>query len=69
MKNLLTKICQLVNNEKDDQMEKLVNKSNGLPNEIFQQVLLLAIKSSIPRFSKYNTDQSIIQTWKRFKII
>ena len=61
--------CQLVNNEKDDQMVKQVNKWNGLPNEIFEQILLLATESYIPRFTKCNTYQSIIQTCLRFKMI
>ena len=47
--------CELVNNEKDYQMGKLVNKRNGLPNKTVKQILLLAIESSIPGFTKCTT--------------
>ena len=57
--------CELVNNEKDDQMGKLVNKRNGLLKKTVKQILLLAIESSIPGFTKCNIYRSIIQICKR----
>ena len=41
-------------------MEKVVNKWKGLPDKIFEKILLLNTESSVSAFAKCNTYQNII---------
>ena len=59
----------LVHDKKDRQKEAIVNKWEGIPHNIVEKILLLAIESFIPGLAICYTHQSLIHTYKKFEVI